>query len=233
MKRETFYTADMKMAELVNADYRLLLLLPRFNIELGFGEQTIRESCESHHISPEFFLMICNIYSFDYYLPTEPDIADLDVHQLIGYLKKSHHYYLNNRLKEISDRIGSIIDNSEKNHGKILARFFDEYREEVENHFEYEEQTVFPYILGLAEGERSGGYQIEIFEENHTNIEDKLNDLKNILIKYFPGKSSLEERIHLLFNIFDMEVDIDKHTLLEDLVLVPKVRNMERHYEAE
>ena len=103
----------------------------------------------------------------------------------------------------------------------------------MENHFEYEEQTVFPYILGLAEGERSGGYQIEIFEENHTNIEDKLNDLKNILIKYFPGKSSLEERIHLLFNIFDMEVDIDKHTLLEDLVLVPKVRNIERHYEAE
>ena len=65
-----------------------------------------------------------------------------------------------------------------------------------------------------------------------SNIEDKLSDLKNILIKYLPEKSSLEEKTILLFNLFDFERDIDKHTLLEDLVLIPKVHNMEDCYDA-
>ena len=232
MKRTAFYTSNMKMADLINADYKLLLLLPRFDIELGFGDQTVQKSCEEHGISPDFFLMICNIYSFDDYLPEKKEIRTLDVHQLIAYLKKSHQYYLDNRLNGISKQMHSIIEQSETKHGNILTRFFEEYKKEVVNHFQYEEETVFPYILGIADGEKSAGYQIEMFEENHTNIEDKLNDLKNILIKYLPEKTSSEKRINLLFNLFDFEVDLDKHTLLEDLVLVPKVHIMEKHYES-
>ena len=126
-----------------------------------------------------------------------------------------------------------VIKHSEKVHYEILLRFFDEYKKEVFHHFEYEENVVFPYILGIADGKKSAKYQIKMFEENHTNIEDKLSDLKNILIKYLPEKSSLEERTTLIFNLFDFEKDLDKHTLLEDLVLIPKVHNMEERYDAE
>ena len=233
MKRTDFYTSNMKMADLINKDYQLLLLLHRFDIELGFGEQTVMKSCEAHQIAPEFFLMICNIYSFSDYLPDHDEIEKLDVSQLIMYLKKSHQYYLEHRLKAISNQMHSVIEHSEKKHGDILLRFFDEYKKEVIHHFEYEENIVFPYILGVADGKKSAKYQIKMFEENHTNIEDKLSDLKNILIKYLPEKSSLEEKTTLLFNLFDFEKDLDKHTLLEDLVLIPKVHNMEDRYDAE
>lgn len=227
MKKSVFFNENIKMADLVNTDYKLLLLLPRFDMELGFGDQTIKQSCEAYGISPDFFLMICNIYAFPDYMPDQEAIANLDVKQLITYLQKSHQYYLQNRLQKISDQLQPIIEHSEKAHGNILKRFFDEYFMEVVNHFEYEEQTVFPYILGMAGGHKSAEYQIEMFEENHTNIDDKLSDLKNILIKYLPEKSSLEQRTLLLFNIFDFEEDLSKHTLLEDLILIPKVHNME------
>jgi len=232
MKRECYYTANMKMADLLDTDYKLLLLLSRFDIELGFGEQTIAKSCEDHGIAPELFLMICNIYSYNNYIPTEQDINSLDVHQLISYLKKSHQYYLENRVNEIAELMQVVISQSEKVHGDVLTRFFKEYRKEVLNHFNYEEEIVFPYILGVADGKKSAEYQIQLFEENHTNIEDKINDLKNILIKYLPGQSTSEARTNLLFNLFDLEVDLDKHTLIEELVLVPKVRNMEKHYDS-
>ena len=51
----SFYTADMKMAELVQCDYRLLLLLPRFGMELGVGEDSIDEQCKRHDVQPALF----------------------------------------------------------------------------------------------------------------------------------------------------------------------------------
>ncbi|MDR1758467.1 MAG: hemerythrin domain-containing protein [Bacteroidales bacterium] len=221
------YTADMKMFALVETDHRLLLLLPRFNIELGFGEQSIRTACQKHDIDTDFFLMICNIYSFEDYMPDEETAQKVDVCQLIAYLSKSHGYYLNHRLQAINRELQAIIKNGEKAHATILTRFFKEYEKEISDHFTYEENVVFPYILGVAGGHKNTDYRIDKFEENHTNINDKLSDLKNILIKYLPETSALEERMNLIFNIFSFELDLRKHTLLEDWILVPKVRQME------
>ncbi len=231
MNSENFYTTEMKMADLILADYRLLLLLPRFDIDLGIGDKTIQTICEERGISPAFFLMICNIYSFENYFPKKEEIRKLDVNRLIVYLQRSHRYYLDNRLAAISQEMHAVIEQSQKAHGDILSRFFDEYKKELINHFDYEEKVVFPYVLGLANGNHSVDYQIANFEDNHTNIEDKLGDLKNILIKYLPGKTMQEGRMVLLFNLFNFEEDLDKHTLLEELILIPKVRNMEDYEE--
>ena len=35
----------MKMADLVGADYRLLTVIYRLGIKLGFGEKTVEETC--------------------------------------------------------------------------------------------------------------------------------------------------------------------------------------------
>ncbi|MDR2980359.1 MAG: hemerythrin domain-containing protein [Bacteroidales bacterium] len=229
--QNTPFTQTMKMAELIDTNYKLLLLLPRFDIDLGFGELTVRKLCEENNICPELFLVICNVYTFDDYIPDEKYIELLNVQQFIDYLKKSHLYYMNDRLKNISDQLQIIVQDSEQPHGAILSRFFEQYKVELLNHFAYEDEVVFPYVLGIADGKKSADYQIRIFEENHTNIDDKLNDLKNILTKYLHGNSSLEKRIQLIFNLFDFEEDMRKHTLLEDRVLISKVRKMESHYE--
>ena len=36
---------NMKMADLVGADYRLLTVIYRLGIKLGFGEKTVEETC--------------------------------------------------------------------------------------------------------------------------------------------------------------------------------------------
>ena len=86
----SFYTADMKMAELVQSNYQLLLLLPRFGMELGVGEDSITVQCKRHGVSPELFVMICNIYSFTHYRPTPEEVETVDVEQLLSYLSRSH-----------------------------------------------------------------------------------------------------------------------------------------------
>lgn len=228
--KPTFFTANMKLADIIHADYRLLVLLPRFGLNLGFGDKTVKECCEKNQIPASFFVMICNIYAFERYLPDSREIETIDIEQLISYLLKSHDYYLHNRIQGIYELLQAIAENCEQQHRKILNRFFEEYQKEVVNHFNYEEKTVFPYIQNVIRGEQYTGYDIGIFGQNHSNIDDKLNDLKNIVIKYLPGDAMLQEKITMLSNIFSLEEDLNRHVLIEDKILIPLVRKLEDRY---
>ena len=225
------FTADMKLAEIIHIDYRLLLLLPRFGMSLGFGDKTVQEWCDKSGISCRLFLMICNVYNCEQYLPGEKEIEEIDVNQLIAYLQRSHLYYLDNRLDAIERELQDIGEACPPEHRQILKRFFEGYKNEVISHFDYEEKTVIPYILDVTGGSRPEDYRIEVFKENHSNIDDKLNDLKNIIMKYLQGSSRGEEKINLLFDIFSLEEDLSKHSLIEDKILVPFVLKLEQRYD--
>ena len=152
------------------------------------------------------------------------------VDQLIAYLKNSHSYYLDNRMLAIQEQLKEISEGCEQQHQQILYLFFNEYKNEVIRHFEYEEITVFPYISNMMKGVRPGDYDIGVFRENHSNIDDKLNDLKNIIMKYLPGDTLSDMRIRVLFGIFALEEDLSKHSLIEDKILVPLVMKLEQRY---
>ncbi len=224
----SYYTAEMKMAELVQTDYKLLLLFPRFGMELGVGEDSIATQCIRQHVSPHLFIMMCNIYSFADYSPSRKEVERLDAEQLLSYLSRSHTYYIESRISPIERLLQDITEHYTAQHKAILLKFFAEYKQEVLNHFDYEEKTVFPYIRRLmACHQMQQGYDIETFEKNHSNIDDKLSDLKNILIKYLPGIGMAERQAELLFQIFALEDDLSRHAFVEDVVLIPLVRHME------
>jgi regulator of cell morphogenesis and NO signaling len=113
----------------------------------------------------------------------------------------------------------------------MISQFFSEYKNEVVNHFAYEENTVFPYVRDLLKQNTSVNYHINQFEKNHSNIEDKLTDLINILIKYLPENDRNKERENVLFNIFLFAKDLNTHILIENKVLVPCVKLIEEQYE--
>lgn len=56
----------------------------------------------------------------------------------------------------------------------------------------YEEQTVFPYVESLLSGEKNAAYSIDIFRRQHDQVEAKLRELKNIIIKYYPSGGTNE-----------------------------------------
>ena len=60
------------------------------------------------------------------------------------------------------------------------------------------------------------------------NIEDKLGDLTNIILKYLPGDIMPKERISLLFDIFQLSSDLNTHAVIEDKILIPFVETLEK-----
>ena len=223
----SFFTENTKMAELVISNPTLMLTLSRFGIELGFGDQNVKEVCEKANVSPLFFLLICNLYSNPEFVPSKEDIKSVEANAILSYLSESHKYYLKERLPHIESHLQRIVEACPARFGNTINRFFKEYKEEVENHFKYEEEVVFPYIKSLCDKTLTPDFSIHEFESNHSNIEDKLNDLMNILIKYLPANIFPKERIEISLDIMEVTSDLSCHTLVEERVLVPFVEMME------
>ena len=215
------------MADLVLGNSKLLLMFPRFGMNLGFGDHSIAEVCAMNNVSTPFFLMICNVYCNNDYTPSLEDIASVDLKALINYLLESHKYYLHERLPHIEEHLDHIINACIPKYGNMLRRFFQEYKNEVVDHFIYEEKNVFPYMEQLANQDVKTDYKIKVFHENHTNIEDKLSDLMNILVKYLPADVFPKERIEIALDINELSADLMSHALIEERVLIPFVESLE------
>ena len=226
--KKTLFSKDAKLAELIAGDRRLLQLLPRFGIALGFGDRSVAEVCQMNDVSAELFLTICEIHTDRHFKPDQSVLRHTDLSGLLPYLKASHQYYLNERFPHVEEHLQRIIEACGPKYGPMLRHFYDEYKQEVMRHIQYyEEEVVFPYIEALNSGRRTDTYQIEEFRHNHTNIQDVLDDMMNILLKYLPGDILPKERIEISLDIMELSDDLNRHSLIEDHLLIPYVESLE------
>lgn len=213
------FSENTKMADVVLANIRLLSVLPRMGIELGFGEKTVRQVCAERGVAAPLVVLVCNLYTIEPFSAAEQDLNEIPVEGLVEYLERSHRDFLEVRLPHITGAVLSLA-------GKIVGTFCEKYRQEVVAHFRYEEEVVFPYIRGLLRGERPA-YRISEYESNHSDIDAALEDLKNIIIKYLPRECTTELCRPVLVELFSFEFDLRKHTRLEDDVLIPLIRRLD------
>jgi len=223
------FTKKMKLADMISVNHYLVFTLPRLGIPLGFGDKSVAEVCAKYNVPVDFFLLVCNVYTFDSYVPEKSDVVVADMRMLLPYLQASHNTYLREKLPHIEEHLSRIADKAGTKYGMMLRRFFEEYKNEVHEHFTYEEQVVFPYIESLNQGDPNKAYHIKDYEKAHSNIEDKLNDLLQIIFKYLPGDISPDDSVEVVFDIFQLSSDLNKHSLIEEKILVPYVEFLERN----
>ena len=223
------FSGKMKLADLISANHNLIFMLPRLDIPLGFGDKSVMEVCVKYNVPVDFFLLVCNVYTFDCYVPDKDEVVDVDMRLLIPYLRASHSFYLRERLPHIEQHLNSIAAEAEKKYGVVLKRFFEDYKNEVSEHFVYEEEIVFPYLESLISNKADNAYHIKDYKETHSNIEDKLNDLMQIIFKYLPGDISPVDSVEVVFDIFQLSSDLNKHALIEEKIFVPYVEFLEKN----
>jgi regulator of cell morphogenesis and NO signaling len=234
----------MKMAEVIHLNYHLLPIISRFGIHLGFGEKTIEQLCIEYNLDLNFFLVILNSYHDKDYFPRK-HLQGFPVELIIEYLRKSHEYYLKIKIPLI-DKLLKQLSLQDKGLGGesllLINKFFNEYKHELSTHIQREEDKVYPYIFTIEDAFRQGKsnsdlvalirkYSIDDYENEHDNVEDKLYDLQNIIIKYLPPPLDMNLCHTVLMEMFRLESDLYDHARIEDMVLVPKVRFMEKWIE--
>ena len=236
---EYLYKETDNLSALITAQPQLLLTLSHFSIPMGFGDKTIAQVCAEHGIEPKFFLLICEVYSNDNYMPSAAMLRSTPMEGLVPYLLRSHDYYLNRRLPHIGHHLEKIADMLPPRAGKAIKKFFSAYIEEVREHFSHEEKIVYPHISNLIGG-KSDNFKIKDFLVSHGNLEDKLSDLVQIIFKYLPDCSSAAQKgagesmkndddaIDMIFDILQLSRDLRKHAIIEDKILGPYVKQLEK-----
>lgn len=222
------YTATDIMSELICDNYTMLQTTSRFGIALGFGDDTIEEVCKANKIDTDTFLAIVNLLissdkeaSLEYNKSISPSA-------LVEYLHKSHAYFLDFRFPNIRRQLKEALCCNDDSINIVIINYYDEYIREVQRHMMYEENQVFPYVKCVIEGKSDHSeYSIETFSKYHDNINAKLTELKNILVKYYPAENT-NELNSVLFDIFSCEDDLASHNLVEDYLLIPTIKRLEQ-----
>ena len=205
----------MKMADMIALNYDLILMLPRFGIPLGFGEKTVKEVCRDNNIDDYFFLTVCNIYTFDDYRPDYEESSHIDNRLVAEHLRASHRYYLEERLPHLQHHLDHITECAGQS-GEILRKYYADYCREVREHVRREEKNLDSLLSS------SPSFHSHHYMQSHDNIRDKLSDLTQIIYKYLPGERLSEEMMELVFDILQLSRDLEKHAMIEELLLQPQ-----------
>ena len=213
------------MISLIRDNYDLLQSLGSFGISLGFGDKTVRETCEDNHVDTNTFLAVVN-FTINGYGEFQAD-KEISVPTLLHYLEACHAYFLDFQLPYIRRELQESLDEHDSL-GNLILRFYDEYAHEIRRHMKYEQKTLFPYVQSLLDGHPAPDYNVDTFSKHHGATDKKLRELKLLIIKYLPQDGLHNNQLTAtLHDIYENEVWLRQHAMVEDYIFVPAIRHLE------
>lgn len=225
---KTYITAVMKMSGLVSENPLLLYLLEHLDIDLNVSDKTVEQLCRENEVDIQVFLIMANLYNG--FVPGDRETDSVThIPTIIKFLKNSHNFYKNDKYPEIKGYIGKLHEQNHSLDIQLIERFFDDYFEEVLEHFSYEDEAAFPYFASVGTGNPNPGrFSVNNYKDHHTDIESKLGDLRNLLLKHIRLNDPLNIRRKILLSLFELEFDLSIHSKIEELILSPLVARMEK-----
>ncbi len=226
MKNQKMYEADDKMISIIRDNYNILQSLGSFGINLGFGDKTVKEVCDGQNVDTYTFLSVVN-FTINGYRDYD-DMSRLSVPTLMKYLRASHEYYLGFQLPFIREELAGALDESD-NLARLIMKLYDEYAHQIQAHMKYEEKALFPYVQDLLDNKKADDYDIETFSKHHSQTDNKLRELKNIIIKYLPSDGLHNNKLTAtLYDIYNNEDWLRSHAEVEEQIFIPCIRNLEQ-----
>ncbi len=215
---------DDVIIDIINDDYTILPLLSRFSIPLGVGNETLDDVCRRNAIDVKALLLVLN------YIRTgiidSSYINVVSPLEVVRFLKNSHDYFINYKFGHIRKNLIGALDLESNSTNGLILKFFDTFVKKVEEHFQYEERKVFPYVEALVNGMKSA-YTIEIFERHHEEVGGALAELKNIILRYY--RTTVPNLMYdVLVDIYNCEEDLATHSDIENNLLIPMVYDLEK-----
>ena len=189
-------------------------IISRFGLGMGVGEQTIAQACESHGVHTSTFLAIINYKVFKQRVLPE----DIDIPTLQQYLRNAHTYFLDFRLPHLRRALIEALIPADPTTKipMLILRCYDEFAEEIRIHIEHENEGLY-----------------EEHAHDDQRITDKLSEIKNLIIKYYPSNGILKEGtvmytlISVMSDLWHTEQDFANHCAIEDEILRPALVNVQ------
>jgi regulator of cell morphogenesis and NO signaling len=166
---------------------------------------------------------------------------EMNPSELCEYIAKRHHEYVREEFGKISDHLKTAlnVDVNSAPELRAIVKLFHELQEELEQHFNKEEEILFPLIqqLVISEGTERGKRNLSVsiidkpleeMNKDHKKIEGILSEIRRQSHDYFLDPMSSPTH-KLCFNeLFALEDDLHKQFYLEENILTRKLITWEQ-----
>ena len=227
------FILSSKVADAIEKKPRIIMVLERLGIYSGVSDKSIAEIAEDYNLNPNLLLILINMQSYHLYREYQ-DLNITDIPIVVDYLRHSHDYFQNEIYTSITEDIKRMAAGECKKEIKMLELFFNNYCKEVNEHFAYENDIAFPYIEELFRYKSAGQsydgvrlHSVNEYKSHHNDIEEKLNDLKSLLIKFLAITTNFQLKRNIILNLFELDKDLKTHTRIENDILIPLVQELE------
>ena len=153
-------------------------------------------------------------------LPRELDPRTLASEELIEYIVSRHHEYL----RDVLPMLQSLATKVARVHGEhnpklhAIATSMRELTETLLAHLDFEEDTLFPAMLG----ERDLDRELDDMLDEHLEVGELLEQIREAADDYtLPDYACRSYRV-LFGEMQALEADIHRHVHLENFVLAPR-----------
>lgn len=210
------YHADDRLRDLVDDNNLLLLVIDRFNIPLGFGDSTIAEICSNENLDTSTFLAVANLVCGRPY-----SARNISLPALTTYLENAHSYFLDFILPSIREKLIKAINSQDATDvGFLILKYYDDYLAEVNRHMKHENDVIFPHVNVMASGQDDDRVSLLDYSLNHDDMVDKLQELKDIIIRHYPHTTN-NVLTYALYDIINVENDLTSHWRIENELFMP------------
>lgn len=234
------------VAEIVNDDSRMAAVFKRFGIDFCCGgrisvdEAAARQGVDVSELEAELLAA-----SGSRRAGGRPDPRHWSLDFLADFIVNEHHRYVRDALpairpfaRKVADRHGGDDERLVQIHEKV-----EELAAAMEQHMKDEEEVVFPWIRALAAAKNAGGSvpdpvlesgrdPIPAMEEDHDHAGALLREIRELSDDLTPPAGACNTYRATFELLKEFEDDLHWHVHLENNVLFPAARHLERELRA-
>lgn len=226
-RHKVYISSEHKLADIVSSKPEMVKMLQLLKIPLGFGDMSIGQICSRNKLSENLFLALANMLVNPDYAPNVLTLGTDDALTIIEFLEASHSAYRHSILPSLHANVHKIAELCTEETKSLVNHFFDEYDAEMTRHIENEEENEFNYIKRLALGQITDEMSIIQIIKQHDDAETKIEDFKNIILKYVPEECNISDRYLAVIQMIHIANDLSFHTRIEEWLLYPLVVKLE------
>ena len=160
---------------------------------------------------------------------------------IVDYIRRTHRLYIFTKLPEIEQSIQLLLQDYNDEHPllTILKDFYTSYKFQLSLHICEEEQHLLPYVDFLLEMHKKGMNTFQFFKNNrrfsleeyeidhHDDSDKNLTHIQETILAHDPPFTNITPYRILLSQLQHLERDLCIHELIEDRVLVPRIKMVE------
>ncbi len=214
---KAYYTSSTPMRHILKDNYRKTDLLYLLGIKIAYDDiSSVEEVCCTNRIDTDLFLHICNIYTFDDYLPEENTAVGFPVDPAIDYINTAHGFFTGQNIVGIHQYFEGIQPLLAEGNNDGVKTLYDTFMAAVAEHVAcvydiFAQYRKSPGSIKKEQADYIIGQEMKI----NVTLDSLINRLNEI-----PATEQYKVHVdQLRYYLIFLRSDFDRHNLIKNTTL--------------